>query len=141
MIRKFDLQTDFQLLQQGEFEAYKNSYPGTPVPTNLVPGRVRSIEENRSSCLVLDDGGAKGYVIALQRRQSNHVDTYIESIFVMPEHRGQGAARALIDALIVPGYKNTISLDVSLSNADAVKAYETMGFSIRRVHMVREHDG
>ena len=139
MIRRFDKSTDVDLLIAGEVEAYTNSYPGSPVPLDLVTNRIRFIERNRVQCAVLDENGPKGYVIATKFLRKTRCEIYIESVYITPELRGRGKLEMLFDSLVDESADNVISLDVSVVNQAAIDAYKTLGFEILRYRVTREY--
>lgn len=139
MIRKFNPKTDFDLLLTGELEAFANSYPGAEIPINLVAERVRSIERGRSACAVLDESGPKGYMVCTQNVVGEKAETYIESIYLSPEVRGKGNVSLLIQSALVLSLENVVSLDVSVSNPDAIASYQALGFSTERLRMTKTY--
>ncbi len=138
MLRKFDKSTDIDLLVAGEVEAYSSSYPGSQVPLDLVTNRIRSIERRRVKCVVLDEGGPKGYVIANRHMVRGRFEIYVESLYIDPRLRGQGKVELLFNALIEPSADSTISLDVSVVNQSAVDSYQALGFEIQRYRMKKD---
>lgn len=137
MLRKFNKSTDNDLLIAGEVEAYTNSYPGSDVPLDLVTNRFQSIQRNRVRCVVLDEDGPKGYVIANRHTVRNRFEIYVESIYIDPTLRGQGKVDLLLNSLIEQSAENIISLDVSVANSSAVDSYQALGFEIQRYRMIK----
>ena len=138
MLRKFNPSTDIDLFVAGEVEAYSNSYPGADVPLNLVTNRIRAIEQARSKCVVLDEDGPKGYVVANKQLVRDRVEIYVESIYIDHSIRGQGKAELLFNALVERSADCRISLDVSVVNAAAVDSYQAIGFEVERYRMTKE---
>lgn len=139
MLRKFNPKTDADLLVAGEVEAYTSSYPGSEVPLNLVTNRIRSIQNNRSHCVVLDEEGPRGYVVASKHLVGDRVQIYVESIYIDPALRGQGKTELLFNALVEKSAESTITLDVSVVNDSAVDAYRALGFEVQRYRMTKNY--
>ena len=63
---------------------------------------------------------------------------YLGFMYVLPEHRGQGINKQIIEALKKWVYSQNITelrLDVYYDNISAIKAYEKIGFSKHMVEM------
>ena len=140
MIRPFKPSTDFELLIQGETEAFNNSYPGEEMPFGFVTDRIRAIERGRTRCLVLHEDGVRGYVIGTTQRRQDIDEIDIESVYLLPAWRGQGLLDRLLRAMTQPSRRSRITLDVTLSNTAALDAYERLGFRQERVRMSRWFD-
>jgi [ribosomal protein S18]-alanine N-acetyltransferase len=66
-----------------------------------------------------------GYLICSRYDEAYHV----MNIAVDPDHRRQGIARALLDGLLErAGHDANYTLEVRVSNAGAIKLYESYGF-------------
>lgn len=86
------------------------------------------IEDNQSVYMViLVDGtpvGTAGYTY-------NGFEGYINNVVIEESFRGQGLSKILMDALLSKGRENGINdytLEVRVSNAPAVRLYESLGF-------------
>ncbi len=139
MIRKFNKSKDIDLIVEGEVEAHTNSFPGTEVPLDLVTARVRSFRRPGTRCIVLDENGPKGYVVASRTMKHGRFEIYIESVYVVPELRGKGKVEMLFNALLEQSADNTITLDVSVTNESAVRAYQALGFETARYRMSKDY--
>lgn len=69
---------------------------------------------------------AAGYLLGMRTRDSDD----LLRVAVLPDYRGRGFARALIEAFTT-GRKHVL-LEVSRDNADALALYEACGF--RKIH-------
>lgn len=139
MLRKFSKDRDVELLIEGETEAYVSSFPGSPVPLDQVTSRVRSIERGRSHCVVLDEGGPKGYLVYSRHVGAEGAEVYVESIYLKPEARGKEKVALLLRSVTVPSVNTRVSLDVSITNKRAMKAYLNLGFVSERVRMTKSY--
>ncbi len=80
------------------------------------------------------DGEALGGMVAIwvpdKRQQSRH-KAYLGAMYVAPQHRGKGVAKALIEAALehAKDYAEQVSLGVSAHNAGAIRLYESLGFT------------
>ena len=83
--------------------------------------------ENSIYLVILADGkvvGAAGYTF-------NGFDGYINNVVIDVDYRGQGLGRLLLRELLNVGRKNGVpefTLEVRVSNAPAIKLYESFGF-------------
>jgi ribosomal-protein-alanine N-acetyltransferase len=63
-------------------------------------------------------------------------EVHINNLAVLPEHRREGVASALLDRVLRDGAAHgahRATLEVRRSNVPALKLYETFGFSVRGV--------
>ena len=63
-------------------------------------------------------------------KHKNHA--YLGFMYVLPDYRGKGLNKRIIDALknwVITQNINEIRLEVYYDNVSAIKAYETIGFS------------
>jgi [ribosomal protein S18]-alanine N-acetyltransferase len=96
------------------------------------------------------DGLVVGYVIAMKGREGS-----IQSIAVLPEHRGKGIGEMLMRRAIdhLAGKSERVSLLVDAGNGSAIRLYRRLSFAetgrvIKRyypnggdaIEMVREHE-
>ena len=92
------------------------------------------IAKPTSICLGAVDvsAGLVGYLII-----SRYVDAWhVMNVAVDPDHRGRGVARMLFDALFDRTAEDAgrgYTLEVRVSNADAIRLYERLGFKSRGV--------
>jgi ribosomal-protein-alanine N-acetyltransferase len=71
------------------------------------------------------DSQLRGYLVCSRYAEAYH----LMNIAVDPEHRRQGVARALIDAMLDrAGLDANFTLEVRVSNAAAIALYERFGF-------------
>lgn len=106
------------------------------------------LTEPDAFCLVArDDGGrAVGYLLAtVNAGGPTWVNPerfcYLESISVLPELRGQGVGRLLLDAMTAHldtlGVKS-VSVSQVAANEDARRFYERAGFSLAFIQLTRD---
>jgi ribosomal-protein-alanine N-acetyltransferase len=125
-IRRLELR-DLAAIEQIE----RASYP-TPWSRSMFAGE---IAKPSSICLGAFDGGDEhlmGYLIV-----SRYVDAWhVMNVAVAPEHRRQGVARQLLTELFArtsdDGHRG-YTLEVRVSNDDAIRLYEKLGFRSRGV--------
>jgi ribosomal-protein-alanine N-acetyltransferase len=75
----------------------------------------------------LVDGAVVGYVVAWFLREEVH----LLNIAVARAHQGRGYARRMLERLVElarDGNRSSISLEVRVSNARAIRLYESIGF-------------
>jgi ribosomal protein S18 acetylase RimI-like enzyme len=108
------------------FEEEKN------FPVSLIEERL-AVKADRGSFGAFEDGCLIGYV-ALGREGKVKLEhkALIWGLYVAPEARGKGIARALMNEALwlansVPGIKQ-INLSVNANNAAAIQLYESLGF-------------
>ena len=76
---------------------------------------------------IMVDGQMAGFIAGEQRRSDGVA--WIATVGVLPEYRGKGIGRSLIAACEKSLGKTTIRLSVRLSNLNAIRLYETLGYS------------
>jgi ribosomal-protein-alanine N-acetyltransferase len=80
----------------------------------------------------LEDGVLAGYAFV-----SRYVDAWhVMNVAVAPEHRCQGIATALLERLFevtAADPRRGYTLEVRVSNADAIRLYERLGFESRGI--------
>lgn len=60
-------------------------------------------------------------------------EAYITNVSVLPEHRGQGLAKALMLECVAEARRlnfGSVALQVAVSNREAVKLYDNLGFLV-----------
>lgn len=98
----------------------------------------------RGRAVVLEEGGVIGYAL-LAACWSNELGgevLIVDELYVAPEHRSRGHARALIEALMRgegpwPGKPVALELEVTPDNARARALYERLGFRVKRNAVLR----
>ena len=98
----------------------------------------------RGRAVVLEEGGVIGYAI-LAACWSNELGgevLIIDELYVVPERRSRGHARALIESLRRgegpwPGTPVALELEVTPDNARARALYERLGFKVKRNAVLR----
>jgi GNAT superfamily N-acetyltransferase len=101
------------------------------------------INETNSQLLVLEERGqiiATGYIQIRPSKQSlsHKMHGYLGFMYVVPEFRGKGLNRLIMDGLIGWGKAQGIEvfyLDVYADNQAAINAYEKLGFKPSLVEM------
>jgi ribosomal protein S18 acetylase RimI-like enzyme len=104
----------------------------TPGPRRLA-ARVRGLLEEEELTVLLGGGGPDG-IAALRFRPaiwSDALECYLAELYVVPDRRGQGLGRALMEAAIeLARQKGADHMDLGTSEDDvAARAlYESLGF-------------
>lgn len=97
---------------------------------------------NEGLWVLESEGEVVGYATLIE----HHRGVLSVGMALVPEARGQGGGRALLDALVKHGKQSSahkLELEVWLENARAIRLYAAAGFvveGIRRDHY-RRHDG
>lgn len=88
--------------------------------------------------LLVSEGGAQEHGTdcgTIQGLASVFESGAIQNVGIVPEHRGRGLGRALVQAALC-GFRDSglthISLEVTAANAPAVKLYQSLGFQITK---------
>jgi ribosomal-protein-alanine N-acetyltransferase len=123
-IRRLDL-VDLSAIETIE----QRSYP-TPWSRSMFASE---LAKPTSICLGAFEGAdLVGYVI-----NSRYVDAWhVMNVAVEPEHRGRGIATALLErlfALTRDEERRGYTLEVRVSNEDAIRLYEKLGFDSRGI--------
>ncbi|MBB6093315.1 ribosomal protein S18 acetylase RimI-like enzyme [Povalibacter uvarum] len=90
------------------------------------------------------DGGAVGYValcIGFSLELGGN-DAFVDEVFVLPDHRGRGYGRQLVEFLIArAGELNirALHLEVDQANTAAQQLYESLGFRKRDRYFLMTH--
>ena len=112
-------------------EIERESYP-TPWSRSMFAGE---LAKPSSICLGAFDAETRalvGYLII-----SRYVDAWhVMNVAVAPEHRRKGVARALLERLFeltAGDGRRGYTLEVRVSNTDAIRLYETLGFRSRGI--------
>jgi [ribosomal protein S18]-alanine N-acetyltransferase len=125
--------TDIRALTSAELAPVerieRRSYP-TPWSRSMFASE---IAKPASICLgAFENGDLLGYLII-----SRYVDAWhVMNIAVDPDHRGRGVARALFDRLfeLTAGDENRgYTLEVRVSNQEAIRLYDRLGFRSKGV--------
>jgi ribosomal-protein-alanine N-acetyltransferase len=111
-------------------EIERESYP-TPWARSMF---ATELAKPSSVCLgaTLDDGRLVGYLVV-----SRYVDAWhVMNVAVAPAHRRHGIATALLEQLFTRTTDNAqrgYTLEVRMSNRDAIRLYEQLGFRSRGI--------
>ena len=122
-------------LQTGDFGAIerieRRSYP-TPWSRSMFAAELAKPSSICFGAFDAEAGGLVGYLII-----SRYVDAWhVMNIAVAPEHRGRGIATMLFDRLFdvtATDGRRGYTLEVRVSNTDAIRLYERLGFQSRGV--------
>jgi GNAT superfamily N-acetyltransferase len=136
---------DLDLYLEGDVVAFKESFPGVTITTDLMRDIRSGIlgithNEDMAAFTALIDELPIGFVTISKQWFYDIPQGYVDSIFVKENYRNQGVGRQLLStaeswAKEVGAY--SIRLDVSLCNTTAITAYEKSGFVSTRVQMER----
>jgi ribosomal protein S18 acetylase RimI-like enzyme len=107
----------------------------TPGPDALAE-RVRELIASGETIVLLAGGGPEGLAVLRFRPAlwTSGLECYLAELYVVPDHRGQGLGRALMEtALAVAREQGADSMDLGTGDDDvAARAlYESLGFSNR----------
>jgi ribosomal-protein-alanine N-acetyltransferase len=112
-------------------EIERGSYP-TPWSRSMFAGELAKPSSFSIGAFDVETGRLVGYLII-----SRYVDAWhVMNIAVDPAHRRRGIATSLLDRLFeetADEAKRGYTLEVRVSNADAIRLYERMGFRRRGV--------
>jgi ribosomal protein S18 acetylase RimI-like enzyme len=110
---------------------------GEPTPTpEVIAGRAAPLIESRELTVLLAGDAPDGFA-ALRFRPSIYtgaLDAYLEELYVVPERRGRGFGRALLETAIDHARERGaahIELNTSEDDAAARALYESAGFTNR----------
>ena len=123
-IRRLDL-VDLSAIETIEQRSYPTPWSRAMFASELA--------KPTSICLGAFEGeDLVGYVI-----NSRYVDAWhVMNVAVEPEHRGRGIATALLErlfALTLDDERRGYTLEVRVSNEDAIRLYEKLGFDSRGI--------
>ncbi len=140
----FSLERDRKLYVNGYVEAYRESFPGVDLPSAVRIGLAASVEDmgrpdpSRMAITAVQAGTPVGFVVLSTGTFLIVPMARIEALYVAPEHRRRGHARALLDQAAAWSRfhgSRFLRLDVTASNEAAIALYETQGFVVTRYQM------
>lgn len=126
-------------LQEYERTLHDTRLPGAAVMDAYLDRLQQEVAAQSGAILIAEDGGRfLGLVAclvvqddAVQETADSNVHGYITDIYVVPERRGSGLARALLEAaeahLVLTGVSR-VRINVLAANRMARRAYEKHGF-------------
>lgn len=112
---------------------FNSEYEDVTPPVHELEPRVEKMIESGEMIVILAEG-ALGFG-QLRFRPSvwdDKPDAYLEELYVIPDRRGQGIGRKLMDALLDVCREqgaNYIGLCTSVEDVDAIRLYERSGFT------------
>ena len=138
----FDLHRDFDLYVEGDTDAFTSSFPGVAVSPTIaseIETWVRTFNSSEyTEGFTLIDSVPLGFVVVSLRSFYVFSQGYVDSIYVSEASRGRGASRLLLQEAERWSRSmgaRSMTLDVSLANANAVSAYHACGFAETRIQM------
>jgi len=107
----------------------------TPTPAELAE-RVRLLVEKGDTVVLLAGTGPDGLAVLRFRQAiwSPGLECYLAELYVVPERRGRGLGRALLEAAMAAARRrgaDTMDLGTSEEDVVARRLYERMGFTNR----------
>ncbi|MGH2985001.1 MAG: GNAT family N-acetyltransferase [Solirubrobacterales bacterium] len=126
-----DAQQVAQLLYEFQIE-FSEPTPEVPV----LAERYAQLLESGEMTVLLVGGGPEGFAQLRFRPTvySNGLDAYLEELYVVPERRGRGLGRALLEAAMdTARSQGATRMDLSTSEGDVAARglYESVGFTNR----------
>jgi GNAT superfamily N-acetyltransferase len=119
---------DCCILEPEDWETYRNLCPHY---AHVIDGAFLHDDLSHpddSHIVMMKDGAAVGLISVLQTRNS----IYIDQVFVVPEHRGQGYSGILYHAALLLAANQTrhrgVTADAARDNPTAIKALKSSGF-------------
>ena len=140
----FSPERDRKLYFDGYVEAYQESFPGARMPPAVRIGLAATVEDmgrpdpSRVAITAMDGTAPVGFVVVSTGAFYVVPMGRIEALYVSPQFRRQGFARALIDQAVSWAKFNGarfVRLDVTPSNTSALALYESSGFVVTRYEM------
>src|SRR4029079_10344125 len=135
----FSLERDRKLYVDGYVAAYQESFPGADLPSAVRIGLAASVEDmgrpdpTRVAMTAVFAGVPVGFVVVTTGTFYVVPMARIEALYVSPQHRRKGFARALLDQSSAWAKFNgsrLVRLDVTASNQAAVALYESHGYTV-----------
>lgn len=107
----------------------------TPPPSELAE-RIRLLIDSGETLVLLADDGPGGLAVLRFRPAiwSAGLECYLAELYVVPQLRGQGLGRALMEAALAEARKQGAdSMEIGVDEPDVVarRLYESLGFSNR----------
>jgi ribosomal protein S18 acetylase RimI-like enzyme len=140
----FSSERDRKLYLDGYVEAYQESFPGAPLPPAVRIGLAASVEDmgrpdpHRVAITAVHGSMPIGFVVVSTGAFYVVPMGRIEALYISPQFRRRGFARALIDQATSWAKFNGarfVRLDVTPSNGPALALYESYGFTVTRYEM------
>jgi ribosomal protein S18 acetylase RimI-like enzyme len=106
-----------------------------PVPeTGWLTQRLAQLVSEEGALILVAGTGPDGVAVARFRPTlwAEGPECYLAELYVVPEHRGQGLGRALLDGVLVDARRRhctRVELGTSEADAVAVALYERFGFT------------
>jgi ribosomal protein S18 acetylase RimI-like enzyme len=123
-------------------QAFNDEYEETTPPAALIAERAAPLIKSGEVTILFGGDGPDGFA-QLRFRPSLYtgaLDAYLEELYVVPQRRGEGLGRALLEAVIAYSReRGAAHIDLGTSEADtaAIALYESAGFTNRE----RSSDG
>jgi ribosomal protein S18 acetylase RimI-like enzyme len=147
-IRKLNWRSDREAVLGFQKEIYESNFPGFV----MTPGFLREYEQQLRNALratgeyvavLEDEGQVIGFIwLALIATMVEPLMGYIKNIYLLPEWRGQGFARRLLeegDRWFQACGCERVALDASVCNERAVGLYQQAGFEAVRYRMEKSY--
>jgi ribosomal protein S18 acetylase RimI-like enzyme len=116
--------------------AFNAEYGETTPSAGLIADRAAPLIESREVTVLFVGEGPDGFA-QLRFRPSLYtgaLDAYLEELYVVPERRGRGLGRALLEAAMDHARERgaaRMDLNTSVDDAAALALYESSGFTNR----------
>ncbi len=90
--------------------------------------------ENAATWVAAVDSEPGGFAVLEWFENGDEISSYLQTIEVLPEHRGRGVATELlrrVESSARGAHATTLWLHVDAANNTAIRLYEKQGFSLR----------
>jgi len=139
VVSKFsEKEAEFRLLEEGEREVFKNSYPGIKLKDGFDESRVLFLLSGGKEIFVATmDQVLFSYIVFRISNENHNKSGHIISIYVKPNYREKGYAVKLlnyVEEILRSKGIDKLTLNVTEANIRALQAYKNYGFqTISRV--------
>jgi ribosomal protein S18 acetylase RimI-like enzyme len=115
---------------------FNREYDEPTPPPRQVAARVRELIDGGDTVVLLAGGGPDGLALLRFRRSlwTKGLECYLGELYVVPERRGRGLGRALLEAVLEQARSegaDYIDLNTSETDVAARALYERFGFTNR----------
>ena len=143
ILREFEVRKDLDLYIKGDISAFKESFPGVSLPSEMITEISEEIKliagkSETVGITAVHESTPIGFVVGSLQLFYVVPFLYIESIYVEPEYRGNGFGGALLEKAEKWGESQGakfVQLHVSVGKESAIGSYRKSGYSNTRLQM------